>query len=177
MKKFVPVIVERACLFAVKNHGDQMYGKVPYYYHLRAVVSTMQAFSIWDKRLLAAGYLHDVIEDTPVLKEELVSKFSPYIADIVDACTDGEGATREERKVRPYRLIPTVPGAVTVKIADRLANVIACRIGDNSNEKLARQYAEEHAGFMGLYYCIPAEDLATQTMARILDQQLASLLP
>ena len=177
MKKFVPEIVERACRFAVEKHGDQMYGNVPYYYHLRAVVSTMQAFSIWDKRLLAAGYLHDVLEDTPVTKEEIASKFSPYIANIVDACTDGEGKNRAERKARPYQLIPTVPGAVTVKIADRLANVITTRIGANSNESLARMYAKEHASFSALYYCIDRDDRATGAMADILDLQLAPLLP
>jgi len=170
MKKYVPEIVERAMAFAVMTHGDQMYGNKPYYYHLRAVVSTMQAFSIWDKELLAAGYLHDVIEDTPVTGELVGSLFGFKVASIVDACTDGEGKTREERKVRPYRLIPQISGAVTVKIADRLANVIANLV--EGNTKLAQMYAREQEQFSKLYDCIPAHDTSTLAMATTLTQQL-----
>lgn len=170
MKRFVPEIVRRACEFAVVAHGDQMYGEKPYYYHLRAVVSTMQAFSIWDKELLAAGYLHDVLEDTDCVKDDLVDMFGQRIADIADACTDGEGANRAERKKRPYLLIPNVPGAVTVKIADRLANVMANYV--EGNDGLLKMYRGEHVKFRQLYLCIEEGDMATFAMARTLNNQL-----
>lgn len=170
MKKFVPEIVKHACEFAVYAHGDQMYGDKPYYYHLRAVVSTMQAFSIWDKEILAAGYLHDTLEDTEVTKADLVTLFGQSVADMVDACTDGEGKNRAERKARPYSLIPNVPGAVTVKIADRLANVMANYV--EGNDGLLAMYDKEHRKFRELYTCIPEHARSTKAMARTLNNQL-----
>ena len=171
LKKHTPLIVVSAAEFAVDRHGDQMYGVKPYIYHLRAVVSTVQAYHVWDKHILAACYLHDVLEDTATTKEELVREFGPYIADMVDACTDGTGKNRNERKKRPYGLIPRVPGAVTVKVADRLANVIANRVEGNAH--LSKMYQEEHFLFCDhLRSCVPADDTATLAMFATLDLQL-----
>ena len=176
MRKFVPNVVKEACEFAIEAHGDQKYGEKPYYYHLRAVVSTMQAFTIWDKDLLAAGYLHDVLEDTDVTFKELSKHFNPKICEIVDACTDGLGSDRETRKARPYGLIPGVPGAVQVKIADRLANALANLV--EGNLSIARMYKKEHPAFQDrLYGCIDPDDGATVAMSVTLDRHLAALTP
>lgn len=176
MKKFVPVVVKDACDFAIQAHGDQKYGVKPYYYHLRAVVSTLQAFTIWDKDLLAAGYLHDVLEDTDVTYDDLRKHFNDRICNIVDACTDGVGSNRVERKERPYTLIPTIPGAVQVKIADRLANTLANLVEGNLD--LARMYKKEHPKFQDrLYSCIDPDDGATVAMSVTLDRHLAAVTP
>lgn len=176
MKKFVPEVVKEACEFAIEAHGNQKYGDKPYYYHLRAVVSTMQAFTIWDKDLLAAGYLHDVLEDTNLTYEDLADHFNPKICSIVDACTDGAGGNRKERKERPYTLIPGVPGAVQVKIADRLANTLANLV--EGNLSLARMYRKEHPQFQTrLYGSIDPKDGATVAMAVTLDRHLAAVAP
>ena len=176
MKKFVPVIVQEACEFAVRAHGDQKYGVKPYYYHLRAVVSTLQAFTIWDKDILAAAYLHDVLEDTDTTCFELNKVFNSKICSIVDACTDGEGKNRKARKERPYTLIPTVPGAVQVKIADRLANALSNLV--EGNLSIAKMYKKEHPQFQDrLYGCIDPEDGATIAMSVTLDRHLAALTP
>jgi len=170
MKKFVPEIVERACDFAVKAHGAQQYGDKPYYYHLRAVVSTMQAYHIWDKELLAAGYLHDVLEDTDVSIDVLQQEFGKRVASLVDACTDGPGANRKERKQRPLDLIPQTAGAVTVKIADRLANVIANYVEGNAG--LLKMYGKEHKDFCSIYSAIDPADFGTVAMSMMLNRFL-----
>lgn len=171
LKRHTPEIVVKALEFAVERHGDQLYGTNPYYYHLRAVVSTLQAFSIWDKRILAAGYLHDVLEDTDTEKQELVDMFGPAVANMVDACTDGPGKNRKERKRRPYDLIPKMPFAVTVKVADRLANVIANRVEGN-DDKMDMYRKEQFLFNDHLRACVPERDTATRAMFETLDLQL-----
>ena len=171
LKKHTPDIIIRASEFATQRHGAQMYGDKPYIYHLRAVVSTVQAFHIWNKYIIAACYLHDVLEDTDTSKAELEAEFGTWVADMVDACTDGVGGNRRERKSRPYGLIPKTLGAVTVKVADRLANVIANRVEGNAG--LSDMYRKEHAGFCShLRACVPEDDTSTLAMFATLDLQL-----
>ena len=130
--------------FAAKAHEGQKYAGEPYTVHLDAVVAILREFKVNDPDVIAAGFLHDVIEDTAATKEDLVEHFGQRVADLVDAVTDGEGKNRAERKERPYRLIPTVPGALTVKLADRAANIISCL---ESNPGLLKMYRKEHLTF------------------------------
>ena len=95
--------------------------------------------------MLAAGWLHDSIEDTSITIKDLRLEFGERIAKLVDALTDGPGATRGERKARPYSLIPTVPGATILKLADRIANVEEAR--QNHIPRFIRQYRIEHPAF------------------------------
>ena len=127
-----------------------MYGENPYTYHLEKVVNVLLRFNITDPNILAAGWLHDSLEDTATTKEDLVENFGQRIADLVDAVTDGEGATRELRKARPYGLIPTVPGAVQLKLADRIANLEASI--DEGHDRLLKRYAVEHTKFIESLY-------------------------
>lgn len=138
--------------FALGAHGDQKYGVRPYIDHLDHVVSVMRRFGVIDRHVLYAGYLHDTIEDTPVTKAAIVDAFGARAADLVDAVTDGEGPNRKARAERVYRLIPTVPSAILVKLADRIANVEAGHAG--GNEKLLDMYRKAHASFRRNLYAI-----------------------
>ena len=51
--------------FAVAAHGDQRYAGGPYRDHLAAVVRVLREYG-YDGPYEAAGWLHDVVEDTPV---------------------------------------------------------------------------------------------------------------
>ena len=128
--------------FAIRAHGDQSYGGKPYEVHLDHVVQVLIRFGCaGDDRLIDAGFLHDTIEDTDTTEEDIANAFSPHTAKLVDAVTDGEGKTRKEKKDRPYFFIPKVPGAVPLKLADRIANTEAC-LAENK-DRLYQMYQEE----------------------------------
>ena len=143
-------LITAAEALAIHAHAGQRYGELPYTYHLESVASHVRAAtrvpaSIYDQEVIAAAWLHDAIEDTELTRDGISQQVSPRVARIVDAVTDGTGSNRAERKLRPYRLIPTVPGAVLVKVADRLANLDHClRTG---NTRLMRMYVDEHGSF------------------------------
>lgn len=112
----------RARAFAVAAHGDQRYGAHPYEHHLTAVVGVLERFGITDPELVAAAWLHDVIEDTAVGRDEIAERFGTRVAGIVWALTDGEGDDRAARKRVSHARIAATPDAATVKVADRIAN-------------------------------------------------------
>jgi (p)ppGpp synthase/HD superfamily hydrolase len=145
MTYHVPLFLTSAYKFATKCHGDQMYGDKPYICHLIDVINVMIEFNIHDRDLLRAGLLHDVIEDTQATYFDLYGFFGERVASLVDAVSDGPGDTREERKARPYKLIPLVPGAVLIKASDRLANVR--HASSTKNTKILEMYRQEHPLF------------------------------
>lgn len=123
--------------FAVTAHGDQRYGDSPYREHLAAVVQILRGFG-YVGPYEAAGWLHDVVEDTPVELATLADRFGSDVAAMVDAVT-GLGATRAERNARIYAGIMREPRAAVVKLADRIANVEAARIGSNHGARYVRE--------------------------------------
>ena len=91
---------------------------------------------------LAAGWLHDVIEDTPVSREAIVKAFGAHIGELVWACT-GEGGARAEHNAVIYRKIAAYPQAAVIKLADRIANVEASPAASHHRAR----YRGERPGF------------------------------
>lgn len=79
----------------------------------------------YEKDLVIAGLLHDVIEDAEVTYEEIENKFSKRVADIVQAVsvdrsiTDGEARHKDLHE----REIAYGKDAIIVSIADNLENI------------------------------------------------------
>lgn len=145
-----PNILIKARDYSIKQHGNQQYGVFPYSVHLQAVVSILLHFGVHPNNpngisLLAAAWLHDVIEDTDTTLEEIETLFDKEIASIVFCVTDGEGSSRDERKKEVYQKIITNQNAIIVKLADRIANVEACFL--NSHKKFM-MYQIEHDTFI-----------------------------
>jgi len=142
-------VVERAKEFAIKRHGNQRYGKYPYEHHLVSVVSLLNSFE-FDDEVVAAGWLHDVVEDTDVTMEELIETFGREIGSIVHAVTDGSGKNREERKTSVYaKIIERGRPAVAVKVADRICNLFeSIHEGDKN---LIKMYLKERFAFDSIY--------------------------
>ncbi len=88
--------VENAREYAIRHHGEQMFGEQPYYYHLDMVHAIVVKFELGEEYEIAA-YLHDLLEDTPITKEELSKEFGNEIADMV-FCVSGFGANRQEKQ-------------------------------------------------------------------------------
>ena len=141
---------ELAKAFATKAHADQIYGDGrPYSVHLEAVAQVAKDFFLSDD-LVAAAWLHDVLEDTPYKPLELRARFGPEIAYLVEAVTNEPGKNRIEKAARTLpKTFKAGQKAVSLKLCDRIANVEAC-INGVGNPKLFRMYVNEYEDFQEL---------------------------
>lgn len=141
-------LLEAARNFAAEKHAakGQLYGDSPYVVHLDAVVAVLKSFGVSDQTLLAAAYLHDVVEDCGVTTAEVEAEFGAGVGELVWAVTNEPGKNRKERAQRTYPKIASTPGATQLKLADRIANVEACQLPPVNPAKLA-MYRDEFASF------------------------------
>lgn len=80
-------LLEKAYQFASKAHKNQLRASgEPYIAHPLEVARILAGMKL-DLVTIAAGLLHDVIEDTGVEKEELEKEFGPEIPSLVDGVT------------------------------------------------------------------------------------------
>lgn len=144
--------------FARIAHGEQQYGKLPYYYHLAEVLSFIGEYTA-DTNFYQAAVFHDILEDTYVTVETLGSIGVPL--DVIHATilvTDPDGANRKERKEKLYSQFLTWPEsyarnmAATVKLVDRFVNQRNC-ILDRRVKKI-QMYHDEFSRFMEVF-CLP----------------------
>ena len=158
---------------AYQKHQNQSYGKgdsiVPYVSHLEDVYNVLLRFGFTDYDLLSVAYLHDIIEDQDVSYNDLKNMFNLRIADIVFAVTDELGKNRKERKAKTYAKIRGNADAITIKLADRIANI---EYGIKSKSDLVQMYKKEHADFRDALYISKIHD----ELWKYLDELLASLI-
>lgn len=112
-------VINRAYTFAQLKHAKQFddNGK-PHHLH-SAKVALILSLVCDDGNLIAAGYLHDVLEDCDVTYEELAKEFGEEIANLVKEVThertlDGKAWCFPELKTRRGYML---------KYADRLDNL------------------------------------------------------
>lgn len=137
-------LVGRAYDVAAKAHEGQKYGTNSYTYHLRQVYDILQEWGVYSAEVLAAGFLHDTIEDTDLTLDEILTKFGYKVTEIVWRVTDEPGSNRKERKEKTYPKIKNHIDAITVKLADRIANVEESK---KNNKSLFKMYKKEHKEF------------------------------
>jgi (p)ppGpp synthase/HD superfamily hydrolase len=127
MLSAVRLISEAAELAARRHNGMARKGRgnEPYINHLAEVANLLaRATDGADAELVAAGWLHDVIEDTETTREELARKFSDRIASLVVECTDDMNLPKVERRRRQVVDAPKKStSARLIKIADKISNV------------------------------------------------------
>ena len=122
------VIVSRAAEFAARqhtNHRRKGAAGEPYINHLIEVGHLLaEATEGSDAALVAAGLLHDTLEDTPTTFEELEAQFGPAIAGLVAEVTDDKSLPKAERKRRQVATAAAKSErARLIKIADKTSNV------------------------------------------------------
>lgn len=112
-------LVEKAQQFATKKHAGQFRkdGKTPYITHPHAVVELLKKIGVADENIIAAGWLHDTIEDCGVTKDDLAREFNAEVARIVSALT--RDVSRDEYKERMLKADYAVQ---IVKLADVVHN-------------------------------------------------------
>ena len=128
-----PTEVERiqdAYDFAFEAHqGQRRRSGEPYITHPVAVADLLADLRL-DPQTLIAAILHDVIEDTPTLKEEINRRFGQEVADLVDGVSKLDQIqfkSREEAQAESFRkmLLAMVRDirVIMVKLADRTHNM------------------------------------------------------
>jgi (p)ppGpp synthase/HD superfamily hydrolase len=109
--------------FAIEAHvGSRPYGGHAYHKHLNDVYNTLITFGIFEEDILVLAWLHDTIEDTMVLFEDVEDKFGERIAELTYLLTDKRGKNRAERQEKTYFLIAEDHFARLGKLADRISN-------------------------------------------------------
>lgn len=137
------------------NHFYDTY--LPYSFHLRMVAQAAKDFihlvpdtndgkeSFRDSIILAA-YAHDAIEDTRVSYNDVKEALGFQTAEIVYAVTNEKGKNRKERaNDKYYEGIRNTPGAVFVKLCDRIANVQYSKM---TKSRMFEMYKKENDHFI-----------------------------
>src|SRR6266567_8802688 len=97
----IRLVSEAADLAAHRHNGMARKGRgnEPYINHLAEVANLLAtATEGADAELVAAGWLHDTIEDTDTTREELAQKFGERVAALVVEVTDDMSLPKEERR-------------------------------------------------------------------------------
>ena len=133
-------LVSEAAELAARRHNGMARkgrGSEPYVNHLAEVANLLStATEGGDAELVAAGWLHDTIEDTETTREELARKFSERVASLVVECTDDMSLPKSERRRLQVVNAPhKSAGAKLIKIADKISNIRARILPDPSADE------------------------------------------
>jgi len=123
-------LIRKAWEFSAQHHRGQMRASgEPYIIHPLEVAEVLAEMKM-DSTSIAAGLLHDSVEDTPATNEEIAARFGDQVAHIVEGVTNIdkiEFANREDRQAENVRkmLLAMVSDVrvVLIKLADRLHNM------------------------------------------------------
>jgi (p)ppGpp synthase/HD superfamily hydrolase len=146
---------------------------LPYEFHLRMVNQVAQDFKhLLDDELdyfsgketvrhdenkvtlrtacLRATWGHDLIEDCRVSYNDVMNVLGQEAADIVYAVTNEKGKNRHERaNEKYYKGIYETPGAVFVKLCDRIANLQYSKM---TKSRMYNMYKKENNNFIESLY-------------------------
>ena len=122
------LLVMRAADFAARRHVDQRRkgrAREPYLNHLAEVAFLLaDTASEPDPQLIAAGWLHDTLEDTATSKEELEALFGKEVTRIVSEVTDDKSLPKAERKrLQVENTAKKSREARLLKLADKTSNL------------------------------------------------------
>jgi GTP pyrophosphokinase len=148
-----PEIIRKAYEFSLKHHDGQMRASgEPYLIHPLEVAVVLADLKL-DSTAIAAGLLHDAIEDTPVTNDDIRRDFGDQVAHIVEGVTKIDKidfASREERQAENVRkmVLAMVDDirVVLIKLADRLHNMRTLKhLPEDRRQNIARETLEIYA--------------------------------
>lgn len=139
------IILAAAALARTAHEGQfRKYHRVPYVMHPARVAARVALLPNATENMVAAAFLHDVIEDTPWSVQDIEKTTNKEVAALVVALTNtskGSKLPREDRKaIDRAHLVKASPEAKLIKMIDRLDN-LADMAGADGNFKVL--YAKE----------------------------------
>lgn len=122
-------LLKKAYDFALKAHeGQKRDSGEPYFIHVFETAKNLTRLRM-DAKTIAAGFLHDTVEDTPVTEEDLKKEFGEEIAFLVKGITKlsnikYRGHERHVESLRRFFIaMASDMRVVMIKLADRLHNI------------------------------------------------------
>jgi GTP pyrophosphokinase len=140
-------LICRAFNFAYKLHeGQYRKSGEPYIAHPIAVAGLLRDLG-GDKAMIAAGFLHDVVEDTEVTPDEIEERFGAEVRQLVEAVTKLSKfnfSSKTERQAENFRRMFLAMAkdirVIVVKLADRLHNMQTLEhLSQQQQERIAKE--------------------------------------
>ncbi len=160
-------ILREAFFFAQKAHEGQFRKgtDIPYLIHLVRTWGYVSKMTE-DKIVQAAALLHDVLEDTPVTKEELAGRFGSELAELVageSECKREGSPAQETWEIRKRETIERLKkrgkaeeeqAAMRVSFGDKLANLYSMlyeyrQVGERLWNKFNQKEKSRHGWYYG----------------------------
>src|SRR6201997_5100036 len=148
-----PEIIRKAWEFCLEHHKGQLRASgEPYVLHPLEVALVLAELKM-DSTAIAAGLLHDAVEDTDVTSAEIAKKFGEQVAHIVEGVTKLEKikfANREDHQAENVRkmllAMVTDVRVVLIKLADRLHNMRTLEhLSADKQQSIARETLDIYA--------------------------------
>jgi (p)ppGpp synthase/HD superfamily hydrolase len=139
-------LILRAAKFAHQSHEGQRrkFSDTPFIMHPIRVAGRVATLSTSTEVMVAAAFLHDVVEDTPVKLAEIEDQFGSDVALLVEHLTEpslGMNAPRAERKAIDVEYMKQAdPRAQVIRLVDRIDNL---RDMTGASANLLRRFVEE----------------------------------
>ncbi|TGN11706.1 RelA/SpoT family protein [Leptospira ilyithenensis] len=169
-------LIKKAFNVADRMHdGQKRLSGEPYIIHPLNVASILDELGL-DERAIAAGLLHDVVEDTEYSKDDMAGEFGDDIADLVEGVTkisEIKSQSKETEAADNIRkmLLATIKDVrvMLIKLADKTHNVRTLKFQPLEKQKrIAKEVLSLYApiaGRLGVYKVkFELEDLSFQSL-------------
>ncbi len=145
-------LISRAFYFSQSAHeGQKRASGEPYFNHVVATAKNLARYEM-DATTIAAGLMHDVVEDTQVKETELEKNFGKEIATLVEGVTKlgklkYHGEERHVESLRKFFMASAKDvRIVMIKLADRLHNLETLEfVKPEKRERIALESIEVYA--------------------------------
>jgi (p)ppGpp synthase/HD superfamily hydrolase len=118
-------IIERAASFAADKHKNhtRKEGGLLYISHLVSVALILQKYN-FDEKIIAAGLLHDTLEDTETSENEILKNFGQDILELILQVTNDDTLSWKEKKQKYVDTVKVASaGAQAIALADKMHNM------------------------------------------------------
>nr|WP_319020494.1 bifunctional GTP diphosphokinase/guanosine-3',5'-bis pyrophosphate 3'-pyrophosphohydrolase [Alkalilimnicola sp. S0819] len=145
--------VREAYRFGAEAHeGQSRMSGEPYITHPLAVARILGEMRL-DHQSIVAAILHDVIEDTPMVKDQLAERFGEEVAELVDGVsklTQMDFKSKAEAQAENFRKMVLAMSrdirVILIKLADRLHNMRTIWVMPaHKRRRIARETLEIYA--------------------------------
>lgn len=157
-------LLDQARALCISAHAGQWRANGdPYHTHPFAVAALLAEHGMSDEEVLAAAYLHDVLEDSDTPRQAIAEQFGERVARLVDEMTLDEPSRRSfeaKQKALLAKARAMSDDAKWIKLADRLHN-LRDKIPGWSKEK-RRRYADASLKLLEALSPWPSASLAEE---------------
>ena len=133
--------IKNAELFAKNKHAGMIKkdGITKHSQHLEDVVNRLKGLGIIDQDIICAGWLHDIIEDTETIFEELLEQFGNKVAvTVLSLSKDKKLPKKQREKEYCKQLREASMDAKVIKFCDISANLSKIKTSNFSKSKKRR---------------------------------------